>query len=75
MFSAPIPMTSIEESKEGVAVAEEPKPAAEADVKLQYSCKKCRKLLFTEDNLEAHMSRVKTYNTKTSKLKVPLNSR
>ena len=49
-------MTQIEEQK--------------SDVKLQYSCKKCRKVLFTEDNLEEHMSKVKSYNTKHNSVKV-----
>ena len=52
------PMTQIEEQK--------------GDVKLQYSCKKCRKVLFTEDNLEEHMSKVKSYNTKHNSVKVLL---
>ncbi|TNV77468.1 hypothetical protein FGO68_gene12508 [Halteria grandinella] len=70
MFSQPPPMTSIEESKEQPAVAEAPKPVeAEAVQKLQYSCKKCRKVLFSEDNLEEHMSKVKAYNTKTHSLR------
>lgn len=54
-------MTSIEESKQEA-------PAVE--VKLQYSCKKCRKVLFSEDNLEEHMSKVKAYNTKSHKIRV-----
>ena len=49
-------MTQIEEQK--------------SDVKLQYSCRKCRKVLFTEDNLEEHMSKVKSYNTKHNSVKV-----
>ena len=53
------PMTQIEEQK--------------SDVKLQYSCRKCRKILFTEDNLEEHMSKVKSYNTKHNSVKVLLH--
>ena len=49
-------MTQIEEQK--------------SDVKLQYSCRKCRKVIFTEDNLEEHMSKVKSYNTKHNSVKV-----
>ena len=49
-------MTQIEEQK--------------SDVKLQYSCRKCRKVLFNEDNLEEHMSKVKSYNTKHNSVKV-----
>ncbi len=37
---------------------------------MQYSCRKCRKVLFTEDNLEEHMSKVKGYNTKYNSVKV-----
>ena len=48
-------------------VAEE---AKETLPKFQFSCKKCRKVLFTEENLEEHMSQVKAYNTKTHSLKV-----
>ncbi len=51
-------MTQIEEQK--------------SDVKLQYSCRKCRKVLFNEDNLEEHMSKVKSYNTKYNSVKVLL---
>ena len=50
--------TAAEESKEPVLP------------KFQFSCKKCRKVLFTEDNLEEHMSQVKAYNTKTHSVKV-----
>ena len=53
-------MTQIEEQK--------------SDVKLQYSCRKCRKVLFTEDNLEEHMSKVKSYNTKHNSVKVFINT-
>lgn len=38
--------------------------------KFQFSCKKCRKILFTQDNLEEHMSQVKAYNTRSHSLKV-----
>jgi hypothetical protein len=56
-------------------VAEAPKPVvAETVQKLQYSCKKCRKVLFTEDNLEEHMSKVKAYNTKTHSIRVSLTN-
>jgi hypothetical protein len=37
---------------------------------LQYSCRKCRKVLFTDENLEEHMSKVKGYNTRSHSLKV-----
>ena len=56
------PMTQIEESKTPL-VAETPHE------KLQYSCRKCRKLLFTEENLEEHTSKVKSYNTRSNTLK------
>ena len=42
----------------------------ETEEKFTYSCKKCRKLLFTEENLEEHMSIVKGYNTRSHSLKV-----
>lgn len=53
-------MTQIEEQK--------------SDVKLQYSCRKCRKVLFNEDNLEEHMSKVKSYNTKHNSVKEAMSS-
>jgi hypothetical protein len=59
----PQPMTKID------SVVEEVKDAV-AEPLLQYSCRKCRRVLFTEDNLEEHMSKVKGYNTKNNSLKV-----
>ena len=61
------PMTKIGEEKTPTTIAEESK---EPLAKLQFSCKKCRKALFTEDNLEEHMSQVKAYNTRSHNVKV-----
>ena len=61
------PMTKIGEEKPSNTIAEESK---EPLAKLQFSCKKCRKALFTEDNLEEHMSQVKAYNTRSHNVKV-----
>jgi hypothetical protein len=82
LFKSPQPMTSIsnqfEESKGVEAPAVPVKPAtgdAPAEVKsesekLKFSCRKCRKVLFTEDHLEEHMSKVKAYNTRSHSIKV-----
>jgi hypothetical protein len=61
------PMTKIGEEKPPTTIAEESK---EPLAKLQFSCKKCRKALFTEDNLEEHMSQVKAYNTRSHNVRV-----
>ena len=65
------PMTKIGEDQPTVTfaatIAEESK---EPLAKLQFSCKKCRKALFTEDNLEEHMSQIKAYNTRSHNVKV-----
>jgi hypothetical protein len=65
------PMTKIGEEQPPVTfpatIAEESK---EPLPKFQFSCKKCRKVLFSEDNLEEHMSQVKAYNTKSHNVRV-----
>ena len=61
------PMTKIGEEKPLATIAEESK---EPLSKLQFSCKKCRKVLFSEDCLEEHMSQVKAYNTRSHNVKV-----
>lgn len=67
MFTQAAPMTAI---LTGAGAGEEQKVAAVEAVKVQYSCKKCRKVLFSDDNLEEHMSKIKAYNTRAHSLRV-----
>ncbi len=49
---------------------EEEKSLTNSENAANFSCKKCRKVLFTSENLEEHMSQKKGYNTRSHSLKV-----
>jgi hypothetical protein len=61
--------TAINETVTSVVITEGTKPA-ELPKALEFSCQICRRVLFTEDNLEEHISKIKGYNTRSHSLKV-----
>ncbi|CDW81690.1 dual specificity protein phosphatase 12 [Stylonychia lemnae] len=58
-----IPTDQLPQHIKTTQIQEELKQESEPESK-QYSCKKCRKVLFTQDNVEEHISKVKNHNVR-----------